>query len=169
MEFEKFFDGKKYYDPRIMINILEDYAGKNYSDIRNDVLNSNVLVTDKEIVNFLNQQCLWFVDDNLVQGNYFLNLLFSLFGIVGLWYAFKNWVPNNNWISFSLNHLGRYSLIVFATHRPLLNYVYEPLVLNVLPNINYICFTLIGVAFLLLSAFILFKIFGHLSPKLVGI
>ena len=69
MEFEKFFDGKKYYDPRIMINILEDYAGKNYSDIRNGVLNSNVLVTDKEIVNFLNQQFLDYNPDVMKRVN----------------------------------------------------------------------------------------------------
>ena len=69
MEFEKFFDGKKYYDPRIMINILEDYAGKNYSDIKNDVLNSNVLVTDKEIVNFLNQQFLDYNPDVMKRVN----------------------------------------------------------------------------------------------------
>ena len=127
-----------------------------------------ICITGYVIINVLNQQCLWFVNDNLVQGNYLLNLLFSVFAIIGLWYTFKNWIPNNNWLTFSLQHLGRYSLIIFATHRPILNYVYEPLVLYILPNINHLCFTLIGIVFLLLSSFIVFKLFRKISPKLVG-
>lgn len=58
MNFEKFFNNKKYYNPSIMLNILENFTGKSYHDLRNDIVNSGVLVTDNEIINFLNQQFL---------------------------------------------------------------------------------------------------------------
>ena len=120
------------------------------------------------IINVLNQQCLWFVDNNQVQGNYLLNLMFSVFATVGLWYIFRTWIPNNNWLTSSLNHLGRYSLIVFATHRPILNYVYEPIIRGLWPNVNYYAFLIIGIFILIVVSIALYKLIIRLQPKLVG-
>ena len=69
MDFEVFFDNKKYYDPSIILSILSDIVGKEYSDIRDEIINSDVLVTDKDIINFLNQQFLDYNPDVMIRVN----------------------------------------------------------------------------------------------------
>lgn len=122
-------------------------------------------------INLLDQQCLWFVGNYLCQGHYPLNLIFSLCGIISLWYIFKNWMPtlDNNRIIFGINILGRYSLIIFATHRPILNYVYEPIIRYFWPSVNYFYFLFIGLCVLLGVSYVLFVLVRKIHPKLVGL
>ena len=53
-----YFNSNNYYDPNIIIHILEDVIGKDYNSIRDYIINSDVKVNESEITNFLNQSFL---------------------------------------------------------------------------------------------------------------
>ncbi len=120
------------------------------------------------LANLLDQQCLWYVGDLLTQGNYLMNLVFSLSGTIVL-YLVSLTLKKENAILSSLQVLGQYSLVVFASHRSVLNYIYEPLIRYIWPTVNYMSFLFIGIAFLLLVSLGLFKVLKHVHPVLVGI
>lgn len=117
-------------------------------------------------INVIDQQSLWFVENFQSQGNYILNLLFSLSAIYILYFLFSRFQRlNNRYVAL----VGRCSLVIFATHRPLLNYVYEPLMLYLFPNMGYGVFLGLGLIFLLLMAYIIYMIFQNVLPIVVGV
>ena len=121
-------------------------------------------------INLVDQQCIWFVNNFQSQGYYPFNLFYSLCATLSLWFIFKNLLPkpDRNKAIKALNLLGRYSLIVFATHRPILNYVYEPIIRRLWPNVNYYAFLIIGLFILIVASIALYKLIIRLTPKLVG-
>ena len=115
-------------------------------------------------INIMDPQCIWFVENYQSSGNYFFNLLFSLSGTYIL-YCLTQYITKPGKF-FGL--LGRYSLVIYATHRPLLNYVYEPMILYLFPKISYGVFLSVAILFLLLMAYIVFVMLRKLCPIVVG-
>lgn len=118
------------------------------------------------LINLLDQQCLWFVGNFMSQGNYGLNLLFSLSATLLFFLLFLYTIQSKVWDFLQV--LGRYSLVIFASHRSVLNYIYEPAIRLIWPSIGYYAFLLFGIVVLLLSSFILFYILKKIHPLLVG-
>lgn len=119
------------------------------------------------LINIFAPQCLWFDRNLLAQGCYPLNAIFSLSETLCFFYLFSRWrMPNP--IGGPLKILGRYSLVVFATHRPILNYIYEPAAFYLWPDIDYPFFLLAAIVFLLLTAWGIFLIAKWIHPRLAG-
>ena len=111
-----------------------------------------------------------FVFNLLTKGNYFLNLLFSI-SACGLLYYFFNWFSSkyeNNKLLNVLSYYGRISIVVFAFHRPVLNWILEPLLRNMIPDISYLSFLLICLITLLVSASGFYYFVNKFAPRLIG-
>lgn len=90
-----------------------------------------------------------FVRNYLVQGNYFLNYIYTVSACFALWGISQMW-EHNNLIGRGLIYLGRNSLVVFAFHRPVLNWVIEPIVRLLNPDVSYYWFLVISLICILL-------------------
>lgn len=119
------------------------------------------------VINVIDQQCLWFVENYQSQGNYILNLLFSLSGTYILYYILSRLTLS--FFSKGVAVIGKYSMVIFATHRPLLGYVYEPLSLYFFPNIEYGAFLGFAIFFLLIMAYMVYMILHNMLPIVVGV
>lgn len=58
LNLENYFNeiDKKYYEPKILITILEDILNKKFNNIKNNVNNSEITITEKEITEFLEKK-----------------------------------------------------------------------------------------------------------------
>lgn len=118
------------------------------------------------VIGFLFPTSLSFVLNLLRGGNYVLNLIFSLSACLLLWFV----APQIGHTQFgkSLAYIGRISLVVFASHRPVLNWVVEPIVMRYYPTISYPVFLLICLVILLILSVILERLLNAYVPKLIG-
>lgn len=107
-----------------------------------------------------------FVANILTDGNYILNLVFSICGCILLWLTFINFPQS--YINRCLQIVGRSSLVIFASHRPILNYVCEPLIRWIWPNVSYSFFLFANIVILLTFGFLFEKTLLKISPLLIG-
>ena len=58
INFETYFieNENKYYDPKVIISILEDFLGKPIDEIKKDVNDNQIVVTKEQIENYLEQK-----------------------------------------------------------------------------------------------------------------
>lgn len=95
--------------------------------------------------------CEYWMDRNVVgQGNIFLCLCYGILGSFVLLMVAK-FMPNDNIVVKSFEYIGKNSLVLFAFHRPVLNYVIEPSLKYFSPGIGYYAFLsvcLISIMFL---------------------
>lgn len=104
------------------------------------------------IINIYYPQYMAFVTLTLSEGDFFTNALFSLAGVYILWYVcFK--IKSIKWLNF----IGVNSLVLFVSHRVILNWIYDPIITR-LYAISYIPYTLLGFA-VILSLFLLINWF----------
>lgn len=112
-------------------------------------------------------QRLEFVRNILVQGDYMLNFLFTLSACFFLWSVSQKW-KHDNMIGKSLIYIGRNSLVFFAFHRPVLNWIIEPLVFFVFPNASYYLFLPVCLVSILLGGYLLNFFLYKYFPLLIG-
>ena len=112
-------------------------------------------------------QRLEFVRNRLVQGNWITNYLYTVLACYLMWYLSQLW-NHNNTLGKAFIYLGRNSLVIFAFHRPVLNWIIEPIIRYMMPAVSYYVFlgaSLISLIMLyLMLNFILRKYF----PVLLG-
>lgn len=104
-------------------------------------------------INILDPQSMWFVDNLQASGNYFCNLIFSISACYVLYFIFRNPVISS-FLKGNIGVIGKYSLVIYASHRYMLNYVYEPVIRNIYPDVPYLLFLVFALVFILISAYI---------------
>ena len=109
-----------------------------------------------------------FVRNVLAQGNYTLNFIFTISGCYLIWILSHRWTHQNN-IEQNIILLGRYSLVIFAFHRPVLNWIIEPLLKQVFPNISYTAFLIISLVCILSLGGGIYKFLNYCCPQVIGI
>lgn len=127
-------------------------------------------VTSYLIVGLLFPTSLSFVLNLLTRGNYFLNLLFSLSACLILYYLFRgiSAMLEKNKMMELLSYYGRISLVVFAFHRPVLNWCYDPMLRHFIPDISYPQFLGCNLVLILISAVGFHFLAEKYVPKLIG-
>lgn len=61
MEIKNYFNEEQYYNPNILIKILEDYYKKSFNDIKKDLKNMQITITQEDIKKYLEKK---FEDEN---------------------------------------------------------------------------------------------------------
>ena len=118
------------------------------------------------VIGFIYPTSLSFVLNILTRGSYFANLLFSVSACMLLWFIsqkFDNTIPGK-----SLAYIGRISLVVFAFHRPVLNWILQPMLMKVYPSISYPEFLIMCILILLTLSIVLEKVLSAYTPKIIG-
>ncbi|MBQ3784680.1 MAG: acyltransferase [Lachnospiraceae bacterium] len=108
-----------------------------------------------------------FVRNILVQGSYILNFVFTIVACFALWYISQLW-NHDNIIGHSLIYIGKTSLVIFAAHRPILNWIIEPVIRNIYPNVPYSVFTFISLVIILSMCYGLDILIKKHCPTLIG-
>lgn len=109
-----------------------------------------------------------FVRNKLVQGNWFLNYVYTVLACLSIWYISQLW-KHENVIGRGIINLGRDSLVIFAFHRPVLNWVIEPILKYVSPSLSYFGFLAISLVSLILLFILLNFILRKYCPELLGL
>lgn len=118
------------------------------------------------VIGFIYPTSLSFVLNILTRGSYFANLLFSVSACMLLWFVsqkFDNTIPGK-----SLAYIGRISLVVFAFHRPVLNWILQPMLMKVYPSISYPTFLVVCLIILIPTSIVLERTMSIYTPKLIG-
>jgi Predicted acyltransferases len=108
-----------------------------------------------------------FVRNILVQGNYWINLVFTIAACFSLWRISQMW-NHNNMIERGLIYIGRYSIVIFAAHRPVLNWIIEPVLRRLYPTIPYGVFVFVSLLGLLIICIVLDLILRRYCPLVIG-
>lgn len=95
-----------------------------------------------------------FVNDLLYKGNFYINCIFSMSACYICWYICKL-IPKENIIINTFAFLGANSMVLFASHRPFLNFIYEPIIRFIYPDISYSVFLLLNLILLILTSIII--------------
>lgn len=108
-----------------------------------------------------------FVLNLLVQGNYLLNFLFCICAFL-IMFIILNKIPQHILSKTYINFIGYNSLLLFAYHRILLNWIYEPILMKLIPDCSYLLFLGLGFITILLGYHLLLIIFKKYCPVLIG-
>lgn len=119
------------------------------------------------IIGLFDAQQLAFVLNYQVQGNYLLNCLFSISACYILWFIAKRMTCNNFIIRY-VTFLGANSLILFASHRVILNWICEPIIRRFYQDCSYAFFLLCSLLAMLMIYHVIDFIIKRCCPKLVG-
>lgn len=119
------------------------------------------------LIGYLCPEQLAFVFNLLVQGNYLLNLLFSVAAFIVLWYLIQR-VPDKILKKNYFTFIGFNSLLLFAYHRPVLNYIFTPLLQRFIPGCTYPVFLCVSLIGLLIGYHFLLLIIRKYCPALIG-
>lgn len=98
------------------------------------------------------------------EGNFMLNLPYSLSACFILWFITRK-IDNTNLIS----RTGQYSLTLYASHRIILNWCFDPIVRYIKPGISYCEYMLIGGGIILVIYMILLLTLKRYCPRLIGL
>lgn len=120
------------------------------------------------IIGLLFPTSLSFVLNNLNGGLYVTNFIFSVCACMSLFLLFSIIPQTGNIIEKLLGYWGRSSLVIFAFHRPVLNWIFEPLLKRVTPEISYLSFLLICLCLILISAFLFDRVVRKTLPFVIG-
>lgn len=113
-------------------------------------------------INVLHPQYMAFVTLTLTEGDYFTNVLFSLTGTFLLWYiCFK--IRSVKW----LNAIGVNSLVLYVSHRIILNWIYDPLI-TMYGSISYPLYIALGFCVILSVFWLLNSLLQRYLPFAVG-
>lgn len=102
-----------------------------------------------------------------VQGHYMLWFVFSVAACFSLWYISRMW-QHDNAIGHALISIGQTSLVIFASHRPVLNWIIEPLIRKIYPSVSYFVFWLISIICILLISYGINYLLEKYCPLLIG-
>ena len=119
------------------------------------------------LITLFDPQWLSFVLNFQICGNYILNLLFSVFAMIICWNIALLW-KYDGFVGRNICFIGRNSLVLFASHRPILNYLIQPTLSRLSPDMGYLPFLLISFIALLLAFVILNWAGRKFVPFLLG-
>ena len=97
-------------------------------------------------------------------GSFILNLPFSLSACYILYY-----IGNKVKSLPVINFIGCYSLVLFASHRIILNWIYDPIIMKLLPGISFCIYTILGFIVIISIYLLLLVILKKYAPKLIGL
>ena len=95
------------------------------------------------LISVIDPQWLSFVLNVQICGAYINNLFFSISAMIICWNLALLW-KHNNFICRNICFVGQNSLVLFAYHRPILNYIIQPVLNRYCPDLGYISFLLIA-------------------------
>lgn len=133
---------------------------KDFPDIKILVLTIVVFV----LILFFNRQDLSFVLLYQRTGSFLLNLPYSLCACYILWYISRK-IGSAKYLVL----IGEYSLTLFASHRIILNWIYDPIVRYLNPHIPYYEYMLVGGSIILVSYLILVLLLKKIFPQVIGL
>ena len=113
-------------------------------------------------------QRLEFVRNVLVQGNWLLNYIYTVTSCYLMWYISQLW-NHDNVIGQSIIYLGRNSLVLYAFHRPVLNWGIEPILRYMRPDISFFEFLIVSLILLILLFLLLNYILRRFFPVSLGL
>ena len=108
-----------------------------------------------------------FVLNLLKGGNYFVNFVFSLSACLILFLTLSKLNDRNKVVSI-IQYFGQISLVVFAFHRPVLNYISGPILQSLCPEISYAVFLGGNLVLLLLLSVFIHKFLNKHVPWAIG-
>ena len=130
----------------ILLGLVYFHIGTLFKEYESVILQKRVLVFAFVIyvsISIVNPQRLSFVLNLQVCGNYVLNLFFSVSAMIICW-KLALLRKYDGFISRNICFVGRNSLVLFAYHRPVLNYIIQPVLNRYCPDLGYIPFLLIA-------------------------
>jgi peptidoglycan/LPS O-acetylase OafA/YrhL len=143
------------------------YLLRHYGERLNNWIFGVIALVTCLTIGLFSPQRLEFVRNFLVQGDWIVNFIYTACACFFLWYISQLWEHDNS-TEKGLLFLGRESIVVYAFHRPVLNWVIEPIIRYIYPSVNYFEFLTIS----LVSILILYAILNHLlnkyCPQLIG-
>jgi fucose 4-O-acetylase-like acetyltransferase len=119
------------------------------------------------LISIFDPQRLSFVLNLQVCGLYVLNLLFSLAAMVICWNIASLW-KYEGFIGRNICFIGQNSLVLFASHRPILNYIIQPVLNHFIPNLGYPFFLIIAFILILVFYYVLNFVGKKFFPFLLG-
>ena len=98
------------------------------------------------------------------RGLFILNLPFSLAASYILFYISEKikCIP-------CINYIGCYSLVLFASHRVILNWIYDPLIMRLIPNISFLPYVIIAISLILFFYILILLPLKKYFPKIIGL
>lgn len=90
-------------------------------------------------------------------------------GAMILWMLIYHMWKQENVIGRGFIYLGKDSLVIFAFHRPVLNWLIEPIIRYLKPNISYVEFLSVCLICLILLYLLLNFILRQYFPVLLGL
>ena len=120
------------------------------------------------IIGFFFPTSLSFVLNILRGGNYISNFLFSVSACLLLYLLFSKLPQKNSAVEKIIIYIGETSLVIFAFHRPVLNWILEPLIKHVNSGITYLPFLFICLFSILLLSYIFNIFMNRFLPVFLG-
>lgn len=110
-----------------------------------------------------------FVLLTLTNGNFVLNYIYSVAGCFILWFLTKR-IPGKCYgmIGHLFVSISQTSLVIFASHRPVLGFIYEPLLRSLFPDVNYAIFLISSLVVLIGTGYVLDWGMTKYCPYLLG-
>ena len=130
----------------VLLGLVYFHIGTLFKEYEPIVLKKSVFVLAVVIyvsIAVADPQRLSFVLNLQVCGNYILNIFFSVSAMIICWKLALLW-KHDGFISRNICFVGRNSLVLFAYHRPVLNYIIQPVLNRYCPDLGYIPFLLIA-------------------------
>ena len=120
------------------------------------------------IIGFFFPTSLSFVLNILRGGNYISNFLFSVSACLLLYLLFSKLPQKNSAVEKIIIYIGETSLVIFAFHRPVLNWILQPMLMKVYPSISYPTFLVVCLIILIPTSIVLERTMSIYTPKLIG-
>lgn len=106
----------------------------------------------------------------LAQGNIICDFIYGISSCILLWVLF-GLISESAWMKAPFRawtYLGEVSLVVFAAHRPILNYIIEPLLNKYEPRLPYVIYLMVAFVIVLVTTLVLNVIIQKKCPVLLG-
>lgn len=119
------------------------------------------------LITLFDPQWLSFVLNFQICGNYILNLLFSVSAMTICWNIASLW-KYEGFVGRNICFIGQNSLVLFASHRPILNYIIQPALNHFIPNLGYPFFLILAFILILAFYYVLNLVGKKFFPFLLG-
>ena len=154
----------------ILLGLVYFHIGTLFKEYESVILQKRVLFFALAIyvsISIVNPQRLSFVLNLQTCGNYILNIFFSVSAMIICWKLALLW-KHNGFITRNICFVGKNSLVLFAYHRPVLNYIIQPVLNRYCPDLGYIPFLLIAFTLVIILYGILSWCGKKYFPALLG-
>lgn len=155
----------------VLLGLVYFHMGQELKKYQDFIFKHQLFVFSVALLSFMTigvfyTTSLSFVLNLLTRGNYLTNLTFSVSACLLLWILTCKF--DHTQVGKSIAYVGRISLVVFAFHRPVLNWILQPTIMNFYPSISYFIFLLICLIVILLLSIAIEKLLTTYAPKFIG-